>query len=237
MGRNKAPIPLGQEENYKELAKRIDAMRPFGYHTCDNFAILMELMAIGLSNIVKHPGWEERERQYLQLVKTIDIDAAASAAGFVMDWFTKQPEPIDLLGPFHTWVGMDNAGTGQFFTPWHVSVMMAKMQFGSKEDVERQIKAKGYIAIADPTCGAGGMLVAAANALSALDIDPQKAIYYGTELMPTTAYTAFVQCALYGLPAVIQHGDSLRMQTYQTFATVPYWGMMSELPTIEEQVG
>ncbi len=237
MGTHKSPIPLGQEENYKELAKRIDAMRPFGYHTCDNFAILMELMAISLSNVVKHPEWEEREQQYLQLIKTIDADAAAAAAGFVMNWFTQQPEPIDLLGPFHTWVGMDNAGTGQFFTPWHISVMMAKMQFGSKEDVEKQIKNKGYISVADPTCGAGGMLVAAANALSALDIDPRKGVYYGVELMPTTAYTAFVQCALYGLPAVIQHGDSMQMRVHQTFATIQYWEVMSNQQIKEEKAG
>ena len=237
MGRNKAPIPLGQENNYKELAKRIDAMRPRGYHTCDNFAILMELMAISLSNVVKHPEWEEREKQYLQTIKTIDVEAAAAAAGFIMNWFSQQPEPIDLLGPFHTWVGMDNTGTGQFFTPWHISVMTAKMQFGSKEDVEKQIKDKGYISIADPTCGAGGMLVAAANALSGLDIDPRKAIYYGIELMPTTAYTAFVQCALYDLPAIIQHGDSMQMQMHQTFATVRYWEVMGKQQIAEEQVG
>lgn len=239
MGRNKAPIPLGQEKNYKELAKRIDAMRPFGYHTCDNFAILMELMAISLSNVVKHPEWKEREQQYQQLIKTIDIDmdAAATAAGFIMNWFTQQPEPIDLLGPFHTWVGMDNAGSGQFFTPWHVSVIMAKMQFGSKEDVEALIKKQGYVSIADPTCGAGGMLIAAANVLSGLDIDPRKGIYYGVELIPTTAYTAFVQCALYGLPAVIQHGNCLSMEKYQSFATVQYWEAVSEQITKEEEAG
>ena len=98
--------------------------------------------------------------------------------------------------------------------------MMARMMLGSKKDVEATIADKGYISISDPTCGAGGMLVAAANVLARYGIDYTKyALFHGVELMPTTARTAFVQCAIYNMPAIIVHGNSLNMETFDTFVT------------------
>jgi hypothetical protein len=220
-------------ERHKELESLLKKMRT-GYSVRDNFAILMEIMAITLAN-VRTDIWQEREGMYLKLIKTVDAEATMRASAFVMEWFASEPTPMDLLGPFHTWIGMDNSGSGQFFTPWEVAVMMARMSLESKECIEAQIEEKGYVTICDPTCGAGGTLLAAANALHGMGIDCRNVVFYGQELMPTTAYTCFVQCALSGLPAVIGHGNTLKMDTFQTFATLPYWELRLKLT--EENMG
>jgi len=232
--RNNIPIAKATLERHKELESLLKKMRS-GYTARDNFTVLMEIMAISLANVVKTDMWQERENVYLKLIKTVDVNATKHAFAFVMDWFAKQAEPMDLLGPFHSWIGMDNSRTGQFFTPWTVAVAMALMSLGSKEEIEKQIAEKGYISINDPTCGAGGTLLAAANALQGMGIDCSNVVFYGQELMPTTAYTCFVQCALSGLPAVIGHGDTLKMDTFQTFTTLPYWELRSKLT--EENMG
>ena len=227
--RNNIPIAKATLERHKELESLLKKMRT-GYTARDNFAILMEIMAITFANIVKTEMWQERENTYLKLIKTVDIEATTRAFAFVMEWFATEPTPMDLLGPFHTWIGMDNSGSGQFFTPWEVAVMMARMSLGSKECIEAQIDEKGCITICDPTCGAGGTLIAGANVLHSMGIDCSNVVFYGQELMPTTAYTCFVQCALWGLSAVIGHGDTLRMNTYQTFVSLSYWELAAKLP-------
>ena len=228
------PALKSELDKYKRLESLLKSMRS-GYTARDNFAVLMEIMAISLANVVKTDMWQERENVYLKLIKTVDVNATKHAFAFVMDWFAEQAEPMDLLGPFHSWVGMDNSRTGQFFTPWTVAVAMALMSLGSKEEIEKQIAEKGYISINDPTCGAGGTLLAAANVLHGMGIDCRNVVFYGQELMPTTAYTCFVQCALSGLPAVIGHGNTLKMDTFQTFATLPYWELRLKLT--EESMG
>ncbi len=232
--RNNIPIAKATLERHKELESLLKKMRS-GYTARDNFAVLMEIMAISLANVVKTDMWQERENAYLKLIKTVDVNATKHAFAFVMDWFAEQSEPMDLLGPFHSWIGMDNSRTGQFFTPWTVAVAMALMSLGSKDEIEKQIAEKGYFGINDPACGAGGTLLAAANALHGMGIDCRNVVFYGQELMPTTAYACFVQCALSGLPAVIGHGDTLKMDTFQTFTTLPYWELRSKLT--EENMG
>ena len=222
------PALKSEVDKYKKLESLLKSLRS-GYTARDNFTVLMEIMAIALANVVKTDMWQERENTYLKLIKTVDVNATKHAFAFVMDWFAEQAEPMDLLGPFHSWIGMDNSHTGQFFTPWTVAVAMALMSLGHKEDIEKQIAEKGYISINDPTCGAGSTLLAAANALQGMGIDCSNVVFYGQELMPTTAYTCFVQCALSGLPAVIGHGDTLKMDTFQTFTTLPYWKLRSKL--------
>ena len=236
MGKNNTPVSKDMMVHFKELEKLLQEMRK-GYSARDNFALLMEIMSITLANVVRTPQWEEREQQYLRLIKGVDVSTTTKAFAYIMEWFGKQAEPVDLLGPFHTWVGMDNSGSGQFFTPWSVAVMMSEISLGTEEAMKAVIAKKGYATINDPTCGASGMLVAAANVLQRKDIDYTKsAAFYGQELMPTTARTCFVQCALYGMPAVIGHGDTLRMTTIETFVTPAFWAMMKNNAELQKEL-
>lgn len=46
---------------------------------------------------------------------------------------------------------------GQFFTPWSVASMMAKLQFTGLE-----LLTQSFVTISEPACGAGAMMIAAA---------------------------------------------------------------------------
>ncbi len=227
---------LEDREHYKTLEKKLDAMRS-GYRAVDNFGILMELATISLSNLVRTDQFDEREKCYHKLIETVDYEAATAAFREIITWFNEQAEPRDLLGPLHSYLGLDNSGSGQFFTPRHIADFMSLCLMPSKESVEATIADNGYISIQDPTVGAGGMLVAAAKVLNSYGIDyTRNALFYGTELMQTTAHTCFVQCALYNMPAIITYGDSLKMKDYDRFITVQGWELMNRMQQADEAV-
>jgi hypothetical protein len=118
----------------------------------------------------------------------------------------------DFLGSVFMDLGFGNVRAGQFFTPDHVTQMMAEM---SLHDAQGIIEKKGFISICDPCVGAGSMLLAAAKVLKSQGIDFQsKALFYGTDIDRTCFHMAFIQLSLIGAPGVISLGDSLA-QTFQ----------------------
>ena len=86
---------LQDHEHYKTLEKKLAAMRS-GYKVSDNFAILMEIGAISLSNVVRTDKFDEREKRYHKLIEAVDYEAATAAFGEIIMWFHEQAEPRDL---------------------------------------------------------------------------------------------------------------------------------------------
>ena len=222
-----------KDKHYAELKDLLLKVRK-GYNASDNFSLVIEILAISLSNLVHTEYYDEREKRYLNLIRGADLNAIIKAVAYIMQWINEQGTPMDVLGPYHTWLGLDNKHTGQFFTPWNVACLMAELNLGTKKDIMARIEKEGYMTFDDPTCGAGGTLLAAAHVLDKMGINyNEKAVFYGMELVPTTAYTCFVQCALYGLPAVICHGDSIKMDTYETFVSLAYWEMRAKAEDLD----
>ena len=72
----------------------------------------------------------------------------------------------DFAGEIYMDSGTSNGKAGQFFTPYNVSHLMAKCNFDT-ERLKAEIAADPdhVITIAEPTCGAGGLIVAAMDVL------------------------------------------------------------------------
>ena len=68
----------------------------------------------------------------------------------------------DFLGQIFSNLNLGNSNKGQFFTPYHVSKMMAEINF---IDLKNEIDNKGFITLAEPCCGSGGMIIAYAETM------------------------------------------------------------------------
>ena len=64
----------------------------------------------------------------------------------------------DILGELFMRLDVNSVHSGQFFTPYHIAEMMARMQFDPAE-FKRQVEQKGYMTVYDPAVGAGVMLL------------------------------------------------------------------------------
>lgn len=123
----------------------------------------------------------------------------------------------DCLGSLFMSLDLGNAGTGQFFTPYEVSRLMAGMILGgAREVVERQ----GFFTLMEPAVGAGGMVIAAADALAEKGINYQQSMHVtAIDIDPTAVHMAYLQCSLLHIPAIIIHGNSLGMQEWDHWVT------------------
>ena len=100
--------------------------------------------------------------------------------------------------------GAGNASAGQFFTPFHVSEMVAKI--GASEDILKEEK----IHMTEPSIGSGGMVIATAKYLKEKGINYQKKLkVVGQDLDWLAVYMSYIQLSLLGIDAVIVQGDTL----------------------------
>lgn len=147
------------------------------------------------------------ETEYLAAVKRYgNVIARTSAELLGLVYLAQDAQPQDFLGRVFMNLGFGNDYQGQFFTPFNLSLLCARMQLmGVKPHTDGR-----PITINDPTCGSGGMLLACAVTLLEEGIDPAKhACLYGTDIAPICAQMAYIQLTAARLPAVIRCADSL----------------------------
>ncbi|WP_052321786.1 N-6 DNA methylase [Ralstonia sp. A12] len=127
------------------------------------FRDFCELAALSISNRVDLLQYDAREARYLEIIQRYEREE--------VEYFPRMLAHLleslegghkDALGPIFEALQLADHYRGQFFTPWEVSRLMAKMLFsGAAAEIER----KGFITLMEPAAGAGGMVIAAASAL------------------------------------------------------------------------
>lgn len=115
----------------------------------------------------------------------------------------------DFLGKFYMQFDFGSGWHGQFFTPWHVAELMAKLQLG--DETKGQIASKDYISVCDSCCGAGCMLMAFANVCKDdMDINYQRSVLFvGQDIDEVVAKMCYIQISLLGCPGYVVVGNSL----------------------------
>lgn len=127
------------------------------------------------------------------------------------------PGGRDFLGAVAAEIGALDAGLGQFFTPYEVSRLMAEINL---TDVPRLIEEHGFFTMEEPAAGAGGMVIAAADAVASLGYDPALTMWFeAVELNRPTFHMAYIQTTLRGLAGKVCHGNSLSMEVFSVTPT------------------
>lgn len=178
-----------------------------------------EMMAITFSNTCDMAHYTESEARYLQIAGQYDAGAlgrfAQALAALVNA--VDQAGFADVLGDAYGQLELGNADRGQFFTPYSLCQAMARMTI---EGPDEDIAAQGYITVSDPACGAGALLIAAAETLKDAGHNHQRHMHAtAIDIDPTAVHMAYVQLTLLGVPAVVLHGDTLRGVMWDTWYT------------------
>ncbi|MBE5221377.1 hypothetical protein BV921_18915 [Pectobacterium odoriferum] len=130
----------------------------------------------------------------------------------------------DFLGSVFMELELGDQRRGQYFTPYSVAYMMAKMQLSDGLPALTSGE-RDFITVSDPACGAGGLVVAMAQAMLEAGFNPQKQmVAVCVDIDSVAAMMAYVQLALCGIPAMVIVGNSLSMEFRQTWRT-PFWMM------------
>lgn len=177
------------------------------------FSDFCELAALALSNSVDLVHREAREARYMQIVGQYERDEVQrfpQLLAVLVDWLECGLD--DCLGKLFMGLDLGDAFKGQFFTPFEISRLMAGLTFG---DARGTIERRGFALVNEPACGAGGMLLAAADALQTQGINYQQTMHAtGVDVDATAVHMAYVQLSLAHVPAIVVHGNSLSMKEW-----------------------
>jgi type I restriction-modification system DNA methylase subunit len=217
----KKPPP---QTTHDYLATLERAIRQLSYsqHLFTTFRHFVELSAIAFSNVADPVNKEAREAQYLAIVKQYTPEAFQQFPELLgMLVACLEQEPTDVLGVLYHRLELHNEQSGQFFTPYPLCQTMAKMLV---HDAQHLVEKQEFIRAHEPCVGSGAMVIALAQELKVQGINYQQHLHVtAVDIDLLAVHMAYVHCTLLHIPAIIVHGDTLRMQTYsvrRTFAHV-----------------
>lgn len=168
----RAPASL-HEQNRKVI---VDTIRNLGggkYRRYQVFSDWVEMLALALSNAVDKSQFDVREARYLEIAKRYAKEELTEIAGLLprlVDEFSQGQDGIsfdDVLGDIFMACEFGSDSHGQYFTPYHISSLMAQMVAGTQG--QDALQRRGFVRANEPTCGAGGMCVALAETMHKAD--------------------------------------------------------------------
>ena len=179
-----------------------------GSHTAyEIFMDWIECSALSISNTLQmNHGkiWEDREKLYNSIMSRY-TEEEQSKFPEMMAWLVEELEedPRDVLGEVFMRSGMGSDAGGQFFTPFNISKLMAKINTENIGDEE-------VITLNEPSCGSGGAIIGIALALKEKGIDYQKRLrVVAQDLDWRCVFMCYVQLSFMGINAICVQGDTL----------------------------
>lgn len=183
------------------------------HHSWQVWQDFIEMSACAIANAVdqRKEVWKLRENSYMDIVKRYSKDEL----NLICELFSitvlalEENAAQDFLGNFYMQLDFGKNWHGQYFTPWHVAELMAKLEMG--DSAKEEIAVNGYISVNDSCCGSGCMLMAFANTCKEdTNINYQQSVLFiGQDVDEVVAKMCYIQISLLGCPGYVVIGNSL----------------------------
>ena len=198
------------KDNIISLGRKYDTRQVF-----EDFVICC---AYALANAANYS--QEREDEYLRIAKKYEKEEFNSFAKMfaALQIELGKEDFDDVLGNLYEDLGLSSKHLGQFFTPIHVSDLMAKITF-NVEDTKKTIEENGYTSVSDSCCGSGRMLLSYLKACRENDINLDKVFFNGGDLSKLCSCMTYVNLSLLGACGIVYNQDSLEMKVYDSYIT------------------
>jgi len=149
--------------------------------------------------------WHSRERKYSEIMSQYDDGEQKVFIEMTASLQTAMSEEIsDILGEIYMESNCGNKFAGQFFTPFSLSILDAELTIPPDYDGTE------ILHIHEPSCGAGGKIIAVASVMKARNINYQRRMrVVAQDLDWLAVYMTYVQLSFYGFDSIIVQGDTL----------------------------
>lgn len=188
----------------QELIQRIQAGSG-SYSPYEVFTDWITCLALSIVNACtwEHGWlWEKREQQYKEIMKKHGEKANVFFEMTGLLAMALEDKIEDVLGEVYMRSGCGNKNTGQFFTPFHLSKLSTELGLGNKTPET--------LVLNEPSCGAGGMIIAAAAVMKDRGISYQDVLeVVAQDLDWKAVYMCYVQLSLLGINATVVQGSTL----------------------------
>ena len=197
------------------------------YRVADLFRDFVEVAAIVLINQYAFDNrWVQRENRYHEIRKQYsesDFKRFAEILGLlIVETHNHREQGLfaDILGCLYMDLGLGNPDSGQYFTPYNISKLMADIV---NQDLAEKLKTEPFVSVLEPTCGSGANLIAFAENVCGAGYTPARHMAaVGVDIDALCVWMCFIQCQLYRIPAKIVHGDSLTHEFWAAWCTADW---------------
>ena len=142
-------------ERLKNFTRLYDELSNM-YGNANVFMDFVKMCAISMYNSFAKN--QEMEQEYLRIIncyKKEHQNIFPKMFGELIMMYEESEDMTDILGPFYEKENLGNSHLGQFFTPTHISDLMAEITIEDENTLKQNIKKHGFITMTEPTCGAG----------------------------------------------------------------------------------
>ena len=195
-------------EAEKNILKRIERLagKYNPYNIFNDWIAMLGLSIANACTAIHGKVYNEREEWYKSIMNKYteeEFDAFAEMTAYLVE--SLEEEMTDVLGGVFMLSGAGNDRLGQFFTPFHLSELNAKIALDKMDLTEEKLK------INEPSSGGGGMIIAVAKVLREMGIDYQKKMeVVAQDLDWNGVFMSYVQFSLLGIDAIVVQGDTLQ---------------------------
>lgn len=183
-----------------------------------------ECSAISMSNAVDLVSFQKREARYVEIARKYGSETMTTFShimGEVVMALEEQPQ--DILGATFHALELHNKARGQFFTPYPICQLMARIIAGSAEDMQQAVAKRGFMLAQEPAAGSGAMIVALAEAILEAGFNYQQLLHVtAVDIDPRAVHMAYIQFSLLHIPATVIVGDSLAMRFREEWHTMAH---------------
>lgn len=179
------------------------------YSRFDVWCDFIIMSACAISNACDKRFFKEREDEYEKRAAKYSKEELElfpemfSQLVLALDSHSEQ----DFLGEIFGSLNLHNEWHGQFFTPYHIGALMAKMTLSN---LTEEAKLKDTVTVSDPCCGAGCLLIACVNEANKMDANYQnKLVFYAQDIDRIAALMCYIQLSVLGCKAIVKVGNSL----------------------------
>jgi N-6 DNA Methylase len=146
----------------------------------DKHDVLVDFLELAVCAIRKRtvppgPAADALEEKYMAVVRrNKPEDVRAMPELLAITTLAVQEGGCDFLGQVVGDLELMTGHMGQFFTPYDLSRMMAELTLDTVDEI---IAEQGFVTVQEPACGAGGMIIAAADVLARKGFDIGQCLY------------------------------------------------------------
>ena len=119
----------------KEIVKILNSMsgRYSGYEIFSDWIRCLALSIEQSTHLIRNKDWQDREQAYLDTIKRYTPEEQTQLAVMTARLIeTLEDGPADVLGEIYMEAGLGSKIAGQFFTPFHLSELTAKVGLDDK---------------------------------------------------------------------------------------------------------
>lgn len=223
MASKRQPVPVITPGGHKaEIAKLMRGLA--GRHDLWRiFSDFVEMAACSIANAVdrSNPDRDAREARYMEIVKAYtrdELELFPRMLAHLTEALTFAPG--DVLGELFMELDLGSKWHGQFFTPYSVCQLMARLTLGDTDAMKAEVERKGFVTVNEPACGGGAMLIAMAEAMQEAGVNYQQRLHVTAQDLDLKAvHMAYIQLSLLHVPGYVIHGNSLMVEQRSVWCT------------------